>query len=275
LNDPMYNSWWFPRGIVNGVEWYLIYGGMQDWNYVWQGCNDVTIELDDDKWPPYSRIAGLWDDNRASMLAYMELCLTGVRGLVTDIQTGLPLAATVQAVGINHDVYADPDVGDYHRMLLPGTYSLEFSAPGYVTQVVSGISVGSGEATVVDVALVAEGFVPPVPDIRINGQDGPLSVPHTQAITMSIGLAPNDLVYTAHDWWVKGTDGVNTYWWTFPANWSTMQTRAYNGPLVPLGDFPIAYSRLPVGTWTFTFAVDPLDDDYQGTYADTITITSY
>ena len=27
-------------------------------------------------------------------------------------------------VGRDHDIYTDPDVGDYHRMLLPGTYSL-------------------------------------------------------------------------------------------------------------------------------------------------------
>ncbi|MEW6071695.1 MAG: M14 family zinc carboxypeptidase [Planctomycetota bacterium] len=275
LNGPMYNSPWFNQGITNGVAWYMIYGGMQDWNYVWQGCNEVTIELDDDKWPPYSQIAGLWDDNRASMLAYMELCLTGVRGTVTDFVTGAPVAAAVRAGSLNHYVYADPQVGDYHRMLRPGTYSLAFSASGYLPATVSGVGVGSGDATVVDVTLVPETFNPPDPDIRIDGQDGPLSVPRTQPITLTVSLQANDLVGRPHDWWVKGTNGTVTYWWYFPSLWLLAPTRCYDGGLMNLVDFPIAYSTVPPGTWTFTFAVDALDNAYQGTYADTITLTSY
>ena len=160
LNPPMYSSWWFPQGITNGVAWYLIYGGMQDWNYVWMGCNEVTIELDDDKWPPYSKIAGLWDDNRDSMLAYMEWCHRGVRGLVTDGASGLPLEATVRVIGVDHDVFTDPDVGDYHRILLPGTYGLRFAADGYHDQTIHGVTVGSGDATRLDVALVSTSGAP-------------------------------------------------------------------------------------------------------------------
>ena len=52
------------------------------------------------------------------------------------------------------DVDTDPDVGDYHRMLLPGTYTLHYDAPGYRTETVTGIAVADGPATRVDVALV-------------------------------------------------------------------------------------------------------------------------
>ncbi|MFH0944763.1 MAG: M14 family zinc carboxypeptidase [Planctomycetota bacterium] len=158
LNYDMYHSLWFTNGIVNGVEWYMIYGGMQDWNYVWQGCVDLTIELDDNKWPSYSTINGHWNDNRPAMLAYMEKSLTGVRGLVTDSVSGQPVDAKVRLVGINHDVFTDPDVGDYHRLARPGTYSFLFAADGYVTQTVGGVSVGSGAATRLDVALVPAGY---------------------------------------------------------------------------------------------------------------------
>jgi len=155
LNTPMYNSGYFYQGITNGVAWYTVYGGMQDWNYVWQGCFGLTIELSNTSWPSYSQIPGLWNDNRASMLAYMEWVHKGIRGLVTDSVTGAPLAATVRAVGIDHDVYTDPDVGDYHRILLPGTYDLLVTADGYHDQTVSGIVVGSGNAVRVDVAMVS------------------------------------------------------------------------------------------------------------------------
>ncbi len=152
LNEPMYNGS-FDRGITNGMEWYLVNGGMQDWNYIWLGCNEVTIELNNIKWPSYSDIPDLWNDNRESMLAYMEWCLKGVRGEVTDSVTGRPMHAAITVIGIAHDVFTDPDAGDYHRMLLPGTYDIRFSADGYRTQTVPEVVVGSGNATQLNVVM--------------------------------------------------------------------------------------------------------------------------
>ncbi len=152
-NLPMYNSSEFWRGIVNGVEWYQVYGGMQDWHYLWLGCNQVTIELSDDNWPNFSQISALWEDNRSAMPAYMQWSLKGIRGIVTDSISGKPLKAAVRVEGIDHNVFTDPDVGDYHRMLLPGTYSIRVSAEGYREQTVRDIPVGSGGAARADIAL--------------------------------------------------------------------------------------------------------------------------
>jgi hypothetical protein len=87
------------------------------------------------------------------MLAYMETCLIGVRGLVTDANTGDPIDATVTVVGRDHNVYTDPDVGDYHRMIMPGTYALKFEAAGYDAVTISNVVVSSGDATRLDVQL--------------------------------------------------------------------------------------------------------------------------
>jgi len=151
-NVPMWNGAW-THGITNGAAWYLVHGGMQDWSYYWMGCNEVTIELSDVKWPTASQLPGFWDDNRDAMLAYMEQVHIGVRGLVTDAVSGLPVEAEVRVQGIDHSIYTDPDVGDYHRMLLPGDYTLVFLAPGYETLQVSGVTVTSGPATVLDVEM--------------------------------------------------------------------------------------------------------------------------
>lgn len=153
LNPPMYNSSVFDSGITNGAQWYIIHGGMQDWNYNWLACNEVTIELYDTKWPDPSVLPGLWEDNREAMLAYMDQCHRGIRGLVTDASTGQPLAATVSLLEIGKDVYTDPDVGDYHRMLLPGTYTVQFSAEGYWPQTFSDVEVVADSATRLDVQL--------------------------------------------------------------------------------------------------------------------------
>jgi len=152
-NLPMWNSPYWDNGVVRGVEWYLIHGGMQDWNYYWMGCNEVTIELSNTKWPSASTLPGYWDDNRESMLNYMARVHDGVRGLVTDADTKLPVAATVEVQGIDHEVYTDADVGDYHRMLLPGTYTLDFSATGYSPVTVSNVTVVAESTTVVHVQM--------------------------------------------------------------------------------------------------------------------------
>lgn len=151
-NLPMWNSPSFYHGITNGADWYAISGGMQDWNYHYMGNNEVTIELGTTKEPPASTIPTYWNDNRAAMLAYMEACLVGVRGRVYDAQTGAPLAATVTVVGRSHDVYTDPDVGDYHRMLRPGSYQLRFAAAGYETLTLP-VTVAAGPATRLDVPM--------------------------------------------------------------------------------------------------------------------------
>lgn len=39
-------------------------GGMQDFNYVWYGCMEVTLELSCCKYPPTSELPKLWEENR-------------------------------------------------------------------------------------------------------------------------------------------------------------------------------------------------------------------
>ena len=152
-NLPMWNSSTFYHGITNGAEWYVIYGGMQDWSYRYMGCNEVTIELSRTFQPPASQLPQLWEDNRQSMLSYMATCLIGVRGIVSDAITADPLAATITVAGRDHAVYTDPDTGDYHRMLLAGAYDLTFTADGHDPLTVTNVAVSSGDATRLDVAL--------------------------------------------------------------------------------------------------------------------------
>ncbi len=156
-NTPMYNSPSFPQGITNGADWYVIYGGMQDWNYVWMGDKDITLEISQIKWPAQSTLPGFWEDNRESMLSFMEEIHQGIKGMVTDAETGEPVAAAVRLDDIVYDTYCDPDVGDYHRILLNGTYDLTFSAEGYYPVTVEDILVSGVSPTVVDVQMTPLG----------------------------------------------------------------------------------------------------------------------
>lgn len=143
----------FFNGICNGADWYVVRGGMQDWNYVWRGTWDITMEIGT-KWPAASSLPDYWDKNLEAMLAYLERVQDGVRGVVTDATTGAPLKATVKVVGNAANTYGDPEVGDYHRILLPGTYTLELSAAGHVTEILRDVVVPpGGPAARRDVAL--------------------------------------------------------------------------------------------------------------------------
>jgi carboxypeptidase D len=130
LNPTMKRSTEFRNGVTNGAEWYVLYGGMQDWNYVQTGCMEITVELSDIKYPPAADLEKHWADNRLSMLSYMEQVHTGIKGLVTDA-SGKPLAASINVLPIDHPVRSNPETGAYYRLLGPGTYTVVASAQGY------------------------------------------------------------------------------------------------------------------------------------------------
>jgi hypothetical protein len=75
---------------------------------------------------------------------------------ITDRGSGDPLRAEILVEGNSQPVFTDPDVGDYHRMLLPGTYNLVFYAPGYVPRLVRDVVVTDGPVTRVDIELLPE-----------------------------------------------------------------------------------------------------------------------
>ena len=165
LNDPLYNTLWpnYPdpytvsdSGVVFGYYWYPVNGSLQDWSYHANSFIDITIELNDVKKPAASQLPGLWTDNRNSMLFFIRQAGLGIQGLVTDSATGLPLDfARVEAAGIDKPVYTD-SIGDYHRMLLSGTYDLTFSKEGYFPKTFSGVRVRYDSLTNLDVALVRD-----------------------------------------------------------------------------------------------------------------------
>jgi len=154
MSNPDIMNGGFPNGITNGCEWYVIYGGRQDWMYWWNGGREVTIELDYDGLPADSLLPVYWMHNKESFLGYMEEALRGIRGTVTDADTHVPLKARIGI--LDHPflpVFTDSTLGDYHYLLLPGTYSMVILATGYVPDTVRNIAVSDSLATRADIAL--------------------------------------------------------------------------------------------------------------------------
>ncbi len=152
-NPSMYSSSQFPGGITNGAAWYVVKGGMQDWNYRFLGCIEMTIELFNTKFPSGTFIPSIWNSNRESMLSYLECVLRGVRGLVYDRNTGEPIWAKILVKDNAQPVFSHPRVGNYHRLLLPGEYDLVCVKEGYIPYRIFGVVVEDGLATRRDVPL--------------------------------------------------------------------------------------------------------------------------
>lgn len=127
----MWQSPEFEGGITNGNDWYPIYGGMQDWNYLAANCMEITLELSHRKSPPASDLPEFWLDNLDAMLNYaIESTFGGLSGTVKTA-SGKPLSASISVEGIDHDVSTRAKFGDFYRPLAPGRYVVTAKADGY------------------------------------------------------------------------------------------------------------------------------------------------
>jgi hypothetical protein len=150
------------NGVTPGGDWYVIDGSRQDYMNYYQHCREVTLEISEDKSPSGSQLPQFWTNLKHSLLNYIEECLNGFNGTVTDSITGEPLEAMVfiQNHDINYsEVYSHLPEGKYYRPIKSGTYTVTFSADGYVSKTVQ-VTTTDGTAQQIDVQLVPEGYVP-------------------------------------------------------------------------------------------------------------------
>ncbi len=143
-------------GVCQGFDWYEVNGGRQDFMNWFKNCREVTIEVSDTKLIPNSQIPLHWTWLRRPLIDFMKAGLRGIRGKITDACTGAPVLARIGIRGHDRDsshVYSSPVLGNFHRPIFPGTYTLLVSAPGYRSDSISGISVDEGMAQVRNLAL--------------------------------------------------------------------------------------------------------------------------
>jgi hypothetical protein len=132
---------------VNGYDWYQIKGDTNDFSYGCRGDIDWTIEVQN------NNIAQAWDLNRDAMIEIIQAADMGVKGVVTDAISGEPVRATLWVDEAFWPCFTDPTIGDYHRVLLPGVYTVSCKANGYQEQSFT-VEVFEGQTTVLNFSLV-------------------------------------------------------------------------------------------------------------------------
>ena len=64
---------------------------MQDFNYHFSNCIEITFELSCCKYPKAENLRKEWDNNRLPILTFLEMAHMGIKGIVTDRTTGKPI----------------------------------------------------------------------------------------------------------------------------------------------------------------------------------------
>jgi len=137
-----HNGYW----VVEGYDWYQTMGDTNDFSYGCRGDIDWTIETAN------TNIPAVWELHREAMFDIIKAADMGLRGIVTDAQTGQPLAATVWVEEAYWPCFADPLVGDYHKPLMPRSYHVTLRANGYQEQEFT-VDVETGHPTYLNVTL--------------------------------------------------------------------------------------------------------------------------
>jgi len=128
----------FDKGTVEGWQWYVIYGGRQDYTNFRMHSREVTIEIDNDYITPEEWLDTLWNYYKQPFINYVKNTLYGVIGKITDSITGLPIE-NVDIFVQYHDticsnIFSNKD-GFYCRPIYPGNYYFSYSHNNYKTQI--------------------------------------------------------------------------------------------------------------------------------------------
>lgn len=137
----------------NGM--YAINGSTKDFGYGATGSISWSVELSLSKQPPAAQIVPIYLKNKPSMLKMVEMAGYGIQGVVRDSITSKPIPALIfvdDFMCINND----PVVGDFHKFLPAGNYTLRIVAAGHQTRIFENVVVVDNQATTLDVALPEE-----------------------------------------------------------------------------------------------------------------------
>lgn len=185
----------FDDGITNGYDWYRVVGGRQDYYTYFDHGRELTVEISDTKLLSASQLPAHWEYNKRSFFNYMEQCLYGLRGIVTN-QLGVPIRAKVSITGHDADssfVYSDPENGNYHRMIKAGTYNFTFSADGYNSQTFNNVVITDKSTVTLNVQLISPSITDWQTEIMVSdagGMEASQTVVFGKAVSATDGIDP-------------------------------------------------------------------------------------
>jgi PKD repeat protein len=134
---------------------YPINGSYKDVQYGCFGNVGWSMEISYEKQPPSSQIMLYYNYNVPAMTEMISRAGYGVEGIVTDSLSGIPIPAIIW-VNDYYPVYTDTLVGDYHKYILPGNYTIRVTANGYKSKTVENVTVPAAGSVTTDFQLTSD-----------------------------------------------------------------------------------------------------------------------
>jgi len=223
---------------------YPVNGGSVESFYGVTGTLGFAQEISNDKQPSASQANTYYNWNITPMLEMIEVSGFGLEGIITDAVSG---EAIVAAIFVDDYLpnYSDPTVGDYHKFIMPGTYSIKVVANGYETQTIDNIVVESNSSTTVDFQLqeLESHYAYRVSSCQIPGNN-----PGDEGNTPGIIGAPDNINYSiGKNGWIvvdmqfpildgPGNDIIVFEGDTSPEGFTCYASESMDGPWHELGD---------------------------------------
>uniref|UniRef100_A0A8B9JZN2 Carboxypeptidase X, M14 family member 2 n=1 Tax=Astyanax mexicanus TaxID=7994 RepID=A0A8B9JZN2_ASTMX len=100
-------------GTINGASWHTAAGSMNDFSYLHTNCFELSMYVGCDKFPHESELPEEWENNRESLIVFMEQVHRGIKGVIRDLQGRGIANAIISVEGINHDVRSGTKTPQY------------------------------------------------------------------------------------------------------------------------------------------------------------------
>lgn len=143
--------------MTEGYDWYPVYGSCQDWMYGVRGGLAFTLEYH----PSFNHtklyealFQEVFDNHKEALIDFFGYAQKGISGIVTGdgvttVDARIEVNSITKAeyhepVTFRPFCFTDPNFGDYHLPIQPGTYDLRIEADGYITKTISGVVVPTG-----------------------------------------------------------------------------------------------------------------------------------
>ncbi|KAI6646529.1 hypothetical protein LOD99_12650 [Oopsacas minuta] len=113
-----------PRGwIINGYKWSPSIHTWPDYEYRYNQCFELTIDVSCHYFPSEKRIKGAWENHSQSLVSFISAAQKAISGVILD-RDGRPIYnASVQIAG-RSKLFSTTELGEFWILLPPGDYML-------------------------------------------------------------------------------------------------------------------------------------------------------